>query len=211
MRRPATLAFFFALAVLLASGCSFLKPRSDPTNYFVLESREPKHPVAAAPVVVGVDHIDLPEYLMRPELVMRSTSNKLSISEYDRWGEPLKEGFARTFRRDLENELGAAQVVAGPFDPRSRPAVTIDVEVRRFERVGDDSALLEASWMIRDGKSGALVATHESSERTPVSGRDAAATVAALSSAVAALAAEIAVAVRKEPAAAHGGHGRAGD
>jgi ABC-type uncharacterized transport system auxiliary subunit len=83
--------------------------------------------------------------------------------------------------------------------------------VRRFERVGDDSALLEASWMIRDGKSGALVATHESSERTPVSGRDAAATVAALSSAVAALAAEIAVAVRKEPAAAHGGHGRAGD
>ncbi|MCU1281932.1 MAG: hypothetical protein JWM53_5478 [bacterium] len=189
-----------ALVLALAPACSFLKPRADPTSYFVLTSEEPKAPAAAAPFVTGVDHIELPEYLMRPELVTRSASNKLAIAEYDRWGEPLKEGFARAFRRDLENQLGAGHVVAAPFDPASPPALSIDLEVRRFERVGDEAAVLEAGWTIRNGKSGATVARHDARVRAPLSGRDASATVAALSRALADLAAEIGAAVRAQPA-----------
>jgi uncharacterized lipoprotein YmbA len=189
---------FLALAPALAldGACSFLKARSDPTRYFVLTSKEPKEPVPASSVIVGVNQVELPEYLMRPELVARSASNQLTISDYDRWGEPLKEGFARTFRRDLENQLGAGHVVAAPFDPARRPALSIDLEVRRFERAGEEGALLEASWRIRDGKSGATVAAHDSRKLTALSGHEVSATVAALSSALAALAEEIAAAVR---------------
>jgi uncharacterized lipoprotein YmbA len=198
MRAPMPLTCL-ALALALATACSFLKVRSDPTRYFVLSSQPGKPPRAAPPITVGVNHVELPEYLIRPELVTRSASNQLTIAEYDRWGEPLKDSFARTFRQDLGNELGAGHVVAAPFDPADRPAFSVDLEVRRFERVGDEGALLEATWTVRDGTSAATLATRHSRVRTPLSSADASATVAALSSTVATLAAEVAAAVRAQP------------
>jgi uncharacterized lipoprotein YmbA len=193
-----TIVVLIALALPLATGCSFLKPRTDPTQYYVLTSAEKKAPAAAAPVVLGVDHVELPEYLMRPELVSRSASNQLAVAEYERWGEPLKDGFARTLRRNLENELGAGHVVAAPFDPRYRPSLVVDVEVRRFERVAGEGAVLEATWTIRDGKTATTLVTHDARARQPLSAEDARATVVALSTTLAALAREIAGAARHQ-------------
>jgi uncharacterized lipoprotein YmbA len=187
-----------ALALRLLPGCSFLKARSDPTRYFVLTSAEPTAPVTAAPIVVGVEHIELPEYLMRPELVTRTAENQLAIAEYDRWGEPLKDGFSRTLRRDLENQLGTGHVIMAPFDPTNRPALTLELDVRRFERVGNVAAVLEARWTIRDGKSGAELATRDSRQRAPLAGADAKATVVALSQALAAFAAEVGTAIGEQ-------------
>jgi uncharacterized lipoprotein YmbA len=197
--RAPTLVVCLALALPLATACSFLKARPDPTQYFVLTSPEPKAPVTPTPVVLGVDQIELPEYLMRPELLTRSASNQISVAEYERWGEPLKDGVARTLRRDLENELGVGHVVAAPFEPASRPPLIVDVQVRRFERVVDEGAVLEATWTIRDGKSGTTLVTRDSRQRQPVASKDGRATVAALSGTLAALAGEIAAAVRARP------------
>jgi uncharacterized protein len=188
----------FAMALPLLPGCGFLKARSDPTRYYVLTSAEPKEPATPAPLVLGIDHVELPDYLMRSELVTRTASNQLAISDYDRWGEPLKEGFARTLRRDLENDLGAGHVIVAPFDPASRPNLTLDLEVRRFERVGS-AVVLEASWTIREGKGGATVRTGDSHQQVPLSANSAPATVVALSSALAAFAQEVATAVIRQP------------
>ena len=189
------LALALPLSPLLLPGCSFLKARSDPTRYFVLTSAEPTAPVTPASIVVGVEHLELPEYLRRPELVTRTAENQLAISEYDRWGEPLKDGFARTLRRDLENQLGTGHVIAAPFDPTNRPALTLDIEVRRFERVGNAEAVLDARWTIRDGKSGAELETRDSRQRAPLPAADPNATVVALSHALTAFAAEIGAAL----------------
>jgi uncharacterized lipoprotein YmbA len=186
----------FTLALGLAAACSVLSPQRDPTQYFVLTASERAAAPAATAAVLGVEHVQLPEYLIRNELVTRSAANQLQVAEFQRWGEPLKEGFSRTLRHDLENELGAGHVVAAPFDAASRPSLVLDVEVRRFERVATEGAVLEASWTIRDGKSGTTLATHDARAQRPVAGDDPRATVAALSSAVAALAAEIAAAAR---------------
>lgn len=186
----------FALALPLAAGCSFLKAHPDPTRYFVLTTEEPRQPAQAAPLVLGVEHVELPEYLLRPELVTRTASNQLAISDYDRWGEPLKEGFARTLERDLESELGAGHVVAAPFDPTGRPTVTLDLEVRRFERTGTTVAVLEARWTIHDGKTGTTILSRDSRQQMPLAAADnTPATVAALSKALAACAREIAAAL----------------
>jgi uncharacterized lipoprotein YmbA len=87
-------------------------------------------------------------------------------------------------------------VVAAPFDPANRPPLIVDVEVRRFERVADEGAVLEASWTIRDGKSGNTLIMRDSRARQPVSSKDTRTTVAALSRALSGLAGEIAEAVR---------------
>jgi uncharacterized lipoprotein YmbA len=184
------------VALPFAPACSFLQPHADPTQYFVLTSEERKAPSAPAQKVLGVDRIELPEYLMRPEIATRTESNQLKIAEYDRWAESLKDGFSRTLRSDLESQLGAGHVLAAPFDPSHRPALIVDVELRRFERVLPGGAVLEATWSLRDGATGTVLVTKEASLRKPVARNDTRTTVAALSTALAALAAEIADAVR---------------
>ncbi len=186
-----------AVVLLLVGGCSVLRPREDRTRYFVLTSEQGARGGAApAAVVLGVDRIELPEYLVRPEIATRSETNQLQISDEDRWGEPLKDGFSRTLRDDLENQLGAGHVVAAPFDPAHRPPRILDVSVRRFERVLPDGVELEATWTLRDGASGAVLATEQAHLREAVAGNDSRATVAALSKALAALAAQVAAALR---------------
>jgi uncharacterized protein len=182
-----------ALAVLLATACSFLKPHADAAQYFVLTSQESKAPASPTQIVLGVDRIELPEYLIRPEIVTRTESNQLKFTDNERWGEAIKDGFSRTLRNDLENRLGPGHVVGAPFD--SRPPLVVDVEVRRFERVASEGAVLEGSWTLRD-KSGAAIVTKQMRLREPIAGDDTRATVVALSSALAALAAEIAEAAR---------------
>ncbi len=122
------------LAALFATGCSFLKARSDPTRYFVLTASAPEKPAPPPAIAVGLERVELPEYLVRAELVTRSGSNQLQIAEYEVWGEPIKDGFARTLRRDLEKELGG-NVAAAPFEPSAKPDVTVAIEVQHFERV----------------------------------------------------------------------------
>jgi uncharacterized lipoprotein YmbA len=192
-----------AVAVGLAlatTGCSFLKAKSDPTQYFVLTSREPRTLDTPPKVRIGVDRVQLPEYLQRSELVTRSSSNQLTVAEYQHWGEPLKDGFSRALRRDLENEL-AGQVATAPFDQMNPPPLVVDIEVHRFERVAGQGAVLEASWTLRDGKSGRTLATHDARVQQPIAGDDPHATVDALSEAVAGLAGHVAGAARHLEAA----------
>jgi uncharacterized lipoprotein YmbA len=186
---------YLVAALPFIGACSFLKAKPDPTQYFVLTSEERKAPAATAPRLLGVDRIELPEYLMRPEIATRTESNQLKIAEYDRWAESLKDGLSRTLRRDLERQLGG-HVLAAPFDPSHKPALVADVEVRRFERVLPVGAVLEATWTLRDGATGTVLVTQEASLRQPVTSNDTSAAVAALSSTLAALAAQIADAVR---------------
>jgi uncharacterized lipoprotein YmbA len=180
----------------LLAACNVLQARRDPTQYFVLTSDEHEAAVAPGALVVGLDHVELPEYLRRPELVTRLASNELAIAEYQHWAEPLEVGLARTLRLDLKTALRDCQVVAPPFDPARPPDVIVDVEVRRFERAVGQGAVLDASWTVRDRSSPEVVASHESHVRQPIAGEDSRTTVAALSGASAALAREIATAIR---------------
>lgn len=194
MRRRTRAALVLAMA--LAGACSFLKARTDPTRTFVLTTSSPKPTATPVSAVVGLDRVQLPEYLLRSELVTRSASNQLQIAEYEVWGEPFKDGFTRTLRRDLENELDGASVLTAPFDPAAKPDLAVDVDVQRFERVAGEGAVLEARWTLRDVKRGAVVARRDARERQPLADANTQAAVAALSRDVAALAAEIAATAR---------------
>jgi uncharacterized protein len=198
--RPTLVALECAL--LFAGACSLLSARSDPTRYFVLTASAPERSVAAPSLTVGLDRVELPEYLKRPELVTRAGDNQLRIAEYEVWGEPLKDSFARTLRHDLEKDLGASVVVA-PFEASARPDVVVDVDVQRFERLSGEGAVLDARWTLRDGKRGTILARREVRERQPLDKQDAQAAVAGLSRAVAALAGEVTDAVRADDRRRH--------
>jgi uncharacterized protein len=199
MRRPALSSVLLVVALGCCAGCSFLKPKSDPTKYYVLTALPEAPPAQAARASIGVQHISLPDYLVRPELVTRRSSNELQVAEYERWGEPLKDGFERTLRRDLSVLLGDGRVIESPWDAAHPPDLILDVDVRRFERGSDGAAELEAGWSLHDGRTGAVVMSRAAHVREPIAGGGGGggdAAVAALSRAVASLARQIADAVR---------------
>lgn len=190
--RPSSLATL----LLLLPACSLLRgARPDPTRFFVLTAVEKKTDAPIA-ITFGVDHIDMPEYLLRTEIVSRSASNQISVAEYDRWGEPLRDGFARTLRRDLESELGAGHVFGQPFEQSQLPVMVVDVDVHHLEHMAGQGAMLEAGWTLRERAKGTVIAVHASKITVPAPDKDPGAEVAALSKAISMMSAEIAAAVR---------------
>jgi uncharacterized lipoprotein YmbA len=193
------------LVLLVAAGCSLLKPRTDPTRFFVLSTTDPPEPATPIAQVLGIDHVTLPAYLEREAMVTRKADNQIDIQDYNRWGEPLREGFVRTLRRDLDGQLGTEHVQTQPFDPAHEPSLLLDVRVRHFEFVAGEGAVLEASWTLRD-KAGKELATHEAIEKLPAL-EDTGAEVAGLSKAIARLAAGVAEMVRGQKLALSRIHG----
>ena len=184
------------LALLLLPACSLLRgARPDPTRFFVLTAVDKKTDAPVA-TTLGLDHVELPEYLLRDSIVSRSASNQIAVAYYDRWGEPLRDGFSRTLRRDLESELGAGHVFGQPFEPSQLPALTVDVDVRHLEHVAGQGATLEAEWTLRERAKGTVVLVHATKLTVPAPDKDPGAEVAALSKAVSMMSAEIAAAVR---------------
>jgi len=183
------------MTTLLASACSVLQAKPDPTRYFVLTATEPTTPPLPIPKAIGLDHVKLPEYLTRDEMVTRKASNQIDIQDYNRWGEPLKDGLVRTLRHDLEGQLGAERVLTPPFEPDHPPPLVVDLEVRRFEFVAGQGALIDVVWTLRD-KAGAIITQHETKKVVPAPDQDVGLEVAALSKGVDALAKEIGDAVR---------------
>lgn len=184
------------LLALCLSGCSVFKPVTDESRYYVLTDLPGKAPRALGAPLVGLERIELPEYLNRPELVARLGNNQLKIYENERWGEPIKDGIGRTLRRDLAVMLGAERIDEPPWSTDGPPALVVEVELRRFERTGEHAVELEATWLLRDGKSGKTLVTHTSTLRQRIEGSGTSVTVQALSQLLASLSSEIAETVR---------------
>jgi uncharacterized lipoprotein YmbA len=80
----------------------------------------------------------IPGSVDRPQLVRRVGSNELEVLEFDRWGEPLREGIASTLRGDLRRRLAVPAAGDGPL------ALTVRIDA--MSAAIDGNVVLEASW-----------------------------------------------------------------
>jgi uncharacterized lipoprotein YmbA len=153
-RRFAALIAMLSLA--LAAGCSFLSPKPDPTEFYVLtaiaaaDSTTPRQG-GASHLAIGLGPVKLPDYLAHAEVVTRVAPNRLELSATDRWAEPLDESFRRVLARNLATLVGNDQVMPFPWDPSAALDYKIEVTVEHFERDASGGTQLAASWIIRDG------------------------------------------------------------
>jgi uncharacterized lipoprotein YmbA len=187
-------AVALAAALALVAGCLTLEPRPDRTRYFVLEaapsSPEPTRP--AVPVL-GVGPVRLPAYLDRPEIVTRAGSARIEVASGDRWAAPLDVLFTSVLAEDLRAAVPAREVYGWPWSGGVSPEWSVSVDVLRFDGEPDGTAVLEARWIVRRGGTLANQGVTMARERSATP--EIAATVAALSRAIGALARDIAAAV----------------
>jgi hypothetical protein len=151
-----------------------------------------------------VRRLNLASYLATPFVVVRWGSNRVTLSEFHRWGEDLEDGINRTVVAHLTSRPAFKRVDVAPWSLTARHDYQIQLNVTRFEGVAPEDgasprgeAHMLASWEIIRPQDGAVVArgTADVREQGWRVG-DYESLVALLDSCVEALAAELAAALQ---------------
>ncbi len=189
------------IASLLFAGCGTFSSKPDPSRFFTLsslqESKEASYKGGAGELIsLGIGPLKFPGYLDRQEIVTRSAENRFTVSEYDRWAEPLDENFGRILSQNLALLLPNGRIVQYPWPSSKKPDFQVEIEVLRFEVNSARDADLWARWEVIDASDKSSVAMKESRLKRPAKDRSTEAAVAALSEVGADLSREIADTVR---------------
>jgi uncharacterized lipoprotein YmbA len=199
------------LVFLALAGCSLLAPVRDDSRFYVL-SQLPDTELgrASAPLAtlaIGLGPIKFPGYLAHPQIVTRVDEHRVTFADDEYWAESLEINFTRVLARDLALLLGTDQVHVHPWF-RTRLDYVVVLDVQRFERDPIGAGELAARFTIRSGATGEILAARDVRTKEAATANDTEASTAALSRALAALAAEMADTMR----ALHGraDHGDAG-
>lgn len=186
MMKKFPLSIAFALCVCGATACSFMAPQPDRTQYFVLSPVAASDPRAVVPasqestarLSLGVGPIEFPEYLKRPGVVTRVSSDRLLVSDEKRWGEPLDRNFESVLCQNLSQMLGTQRIATYPWYADTHIDYQVEVRVDHFEANQNGQSQIAAVWTIKDGRDGRVLASGQSTANAPVGGDDAAGSAA---------------------------------
>ncbi len=188
--------FALAAAGLLAAGCA----KTQPSQFYTLSSQRgaAKAPgTGASGPAVGVGPITLPQYLDRPQIVTRSSANKLELAEFHKWAESLENIFSRTMADNLGALLNTDQVVVLPRRRSPRIDYQVEIDVTQFDTTVGGQTVLTARWTLfgADGER-TLVSKESTITNGSANPKSYESIVAAMSQAVGQLSREIAEAIQ---------------
>ena len=112
-----------------------------------MKDTDPKEPLS-----LEVASLRLPQYLERPQIVTRSTGNRLELAEFHQWGGNLRKNMMRVLAKNLSQLLATPNVFLSPHQPRTPPDFRIDIEVMKFERDPDGKVRLSVQWILSRGQ-----------------------------------------------------------
>ena len=134
------------LALLLLTGCS--SPR---VTFYTLNASAITEATAPSPPIdsVAIGPVTLPDRLDRPQLVVRTSANRVDILETHRWAESLKSEIPRIIAADLDVLLKPARVSVYPQNSGLDAVYRILIDIQRFEMTAGEGVALDALWSVR--------------------------------------------------------------
>jgi uncharacterized protein len=190
--RLLTVCMAFALPMLSACG------KSAPVRFYSLASDSRTVQATPAPktpcFALGVGPVDFPAYLDRTQIVTRGDANRMHLSEFDQWIEPVQANFTSALMDALSSQVCAKPLVGFPWPGGVRPDRQIAVQVREFDGKLGREAVLRADWSVID-KDGKVLVWKSTFLREACPGGEYGSLVAAQSSLVGTLAKEMAQAI----------------
>jgi uncharacterized lipoprotein YmbA len=188
MRRLAASALACLLAVL-AAGCS-----SPPAKFYTLSAAAtPASTSSKLSIVVGP--VAVPPVIDRPQIVVTTGANQVTIDEYNRWASSVQDNLARVVAENLAVILGTARVTQYQSALGVDAEYRVQIDVRNFESAPGKYASLDAVWTVRRLKDG-KTETGRTGVREPVDGDGFEALAAAHSRGIGKMSQEIAEAIR---------------
>ncbi len=188
-----------AVAMLLAA-CAETKPSS----FYLLSpiaSPSGTKPAAEGPnsVALAVGPVKLPKHINRAQMVTYASPNKIKLAEFDRWGEPLADNFARVLGDNLAFLVPTQRIVIYPWRGGTPFEYQVTVEVSSFAVRPPGEAVLVARWAIFTKKGERVIMSWRSSFGQKVGAPGFESAAAALSKLVAELSRDIATTVKTLP------------
>lgn len=183
-----------SLALLLLSSCA----GSPPTQFYVLSAVSAPVPSGASAGqdrAVGVGPVEFPEYLDRPQIVTRTSQNQLSLADFDRWAEPLKDNFTQVLAENLSVLLPSQRVSVYPWKRATVLEYQVLVKVLRFDRAEGGASVLQVRWSLLAGEGRKELLARTSTYSEIPSGQDYAASVAAMNQNLSAFSRDVVAAI----------------
>jgi uncharacterized lipoprotein YmbA len=142
------------LGVLLAlAACS-----SAPTHFYTLvpPAAGTADVAASAPFLLDVMPVGVPAQVDQPQMVVRQGDGGVALLEGRQWIAPLGDEIRSAVAGELSRVL-AAQDVHGLPHAGSKPVYRVKLDVRRFDSVPGQYALVEAAWSVRKDDGGPVL------------------------------------------------------
>lgn len=151
----------------LLSGCLGTNPVT-PTRFYVLNPAQ--YEVNLVPKSDGNDSglqeisleimsLRLPQYLEKPQIVTRTSENRLELAEYHQWGGNLRKNMNRVFAWNMSALLSSPHVAVAPFRRSTSPDFRVEVDVMQFEANSTGQVRFSAQWRLFSGRDGKSLAT----------------------------------------------------
>ena len=196
--------FHFALMCVLAAGLAGCGGSPRESFYTLSAGAAPDSSAASAgsTASVAVGPVSLPDVADRPQLVVRSSANRVSILEQHRWAEPLKSAIPRVIAENLSQLLGTRNVSAYPQAAMGDATYRVSIDIQRFESAPGQAVTVDALWTVRRTPGGEP-RTGQSSARESAGGADYEGLAAGYSRALATVSRDIAEAIRADISKPH--------
>jgi uncharacterized lipoprotein YmbA len=133
--------------LVLATALSLAACSTTPTHYYTLIAPATSAPAPAAQAQFQFEMLPvlMPVQVDQPPLVIRQGNGSLAILENERWGAPLGDEFHDALTGQLERRFGTRDL-AGLPKQADQPVLSLRTDVRRFESILDQYALIDVVW-----------------------------------------------------------------
>ena len=187
------------ISIFFFGGC-LGKGTQKPTEFYLLQPINPsiqEQGVAAGEgAVLGIGPVRVRDYLNRPQIVTRTSTNEITIHEFHYWGESLGKNFTAILAQNLSVLLSTDRILIFPY--RSKQELPLEyqvlVDVIRFDGEPGAEATLLAQYYILEFEENERkqIVTRQPSFSRPLADKSFKTLVAAMSDLVADLSREIA-------------------
>jgi uncharacterized lipoprotein YmbA len=161
-----TYVFLLFSLLFLISGCA----GSQSSRFYTLNSINTSAPFKDSfphSLSVAVGPVEIPDYLDRPQIVIRTSQNELTLSEYDRWAGSLRDDIERVLSEDLSKLMMPEQISVIGWGWGVAYDYRVAVVIAKFDIMPDRNILLKADWRII-GKNETTLMVTETNYTEPV-------------------------------------------
>jgi uncharacterized lipoprotein YmbA len=136
---------WFAVAALMLAGCS------SKSNFYQMHPREIKHHSSVntlKKMVIGVAEVDVAEYLDKPQIMTRLSSEKLKLHETERWAGGFEKNIQSVLTYDLSMMLPRYTFLARPWNEPIEDRYRIYIRIDRFDGDSNGTVTLDGRWSL---------------------------------------------------------------
>lgn len=169
------------------------------TSFYSLsaEAEAVEAPAGMMSTVIGIGPVEVAPYLERSQIVIRTADTRLSLTEFDRWAEPIENNIANVLAENLSRLLPATQPIVRPWADAGAE-YNVVVKLRRFDSDEAGNVTLNASWGIQRHSTRSMPVISEANIVQQSTGSDYESITQTMSAALAVLSKQIADALQQE-------------